>query len=142
MLKTKLLHPEILGALGGAGHGSKILIADGNYPFATRAHPNARRVYLNLAPGLLSVTDVLRVLVEAIPIEAAEVMLTDSGEAPPIHAEFRTILPAGLQLQELKRQAFYDSVRLDPDTALVIATGEQRIYANIILTVGVVPPPS
>jgi L-fucose mutarotase len=140
MLKTRLLHPEILSALGSAGHGSKILIADGNYPFATRAHPNARRVYLNLAPGLLGVTDVLQVLVGAIPIEAAYVMLTDSGEAPPIHAEFRSILPADLALQPLKRQEFYDSVRLDADTALVIATGEQRIFANIILTIGVVPP--
>jgi L-fucose mutarotase len=142
MLKTTLLHPEILSALGSAGHGSKILIADGNYPFATRAHPNARRVYLNLAPGLVSVTDVLRVLVDTIPIEAAQVMLTDAGEAPPIHAEFRTLLPAGLDLQPLNRFAFYDSVRLDADTALVIATGEQRIFANIILTIGVVPPPT
>jgi L-fucose mutarotase len=140
MLKTRLLHPEILSALGSAGHGSKILIADGNYPFATRAHPNARRVYLNLAPGLVSVTDVLRVLVDAIPIEAAYVMLTDSGAAPPIHAEFRAILPAELILQLLKLQAFYDCVLLDADTALVIATGEQRIFANLILTVGVVSP--
>src|SRR5512134_135579 len=101
MLKTRLLHPEILAALGSAGHGSRILIADGNYPFATRAHPNAHRVYLNLAPGLLNVTDVLRVLVDAIPIEAAQVMLTDAGEAPPIHGEFRAILPAGLELQPL-----------------------------------------
>jgi L-fucose mutarotase len=141
MLKYKLLHPEILSVLGGAGHGSKILIADGNYPFATRAHPNARRVYLNLAPGLIPVTDVLRVLVNAIPIEAVHVMITDSGEAPPIHEEFRAILPSELELQPLNRYAFYDAVRLDPDTALVIATGEQRIYANIILTIGVVSPP-
>ena len=35
MLKSHLLHPEILEALGRAGHSSKILIADGNYPFAT-----------------------------------------------------------------------------------------------------------
>jgi L-fucose mutarotase/ribose pyranase (RbsD/FucU family) len=27
-----------------------------------------------------------------------------------------------------------------PDLALVIATGEQRIYATILLTIGVVPP--
>jgi L-fucose mutarotase len=141
MLKTTLLHPEILSALGSAGHGSKILIADGNYPFATRAHPNARRVYLNLAPGLVSVTEVLRALLTAIPVEAAQVMLTDSGEAPPIHAEFRALLPAGVELQALPRFEFYDSVRLDPDTALVIATGEQRIFANLILVVGVVPPP-
>jgi L-fucose mutarotase len=140
MLKTRLLHPEILSALGSAGHGSKILIADGNYPFATRAHPNARRVYLNLAPGLLGVTDVLQVLVDTIPIETAYGMLTDSGEAPPIHAEFHSIIPSDLTLQPLKRQEFYDSVRLDADTALVIATGEQRIFANIILVVGVFPP--
>ena len=116
-------------------------IADGNYPFVTHGHPNACRVYLNLAPGLMGVTDVLRVLVEAIPIEAAHVMLTENDEVPPIHTEFRAILPAKLALQPLKRQAFYDAVRLDADTALVIATGEQRIYANLILIIGVVPPP-
>ena len=140
MLKYPLLHPEILAALGGAGHGSKILIADGNYPFATRAHPNARRVYLNLAPGLVTVTDVLRVLVEAIPIEAAHVMITDSGEEPSIYADFHTLLPAEVELKKTGRFEFYDAAR-DPDTALVVATGEQRIYANILLTVGVVPPP-
>ncbi len=48
MLKSKLLHPEILEALGRAGHSSKILIADGNYPFATQLGPNARLISLNL----------------------------------------------------------------------------------------------
>jgi L-fucose mutarotase len=140
MLKYQLIHPEILGALGGAGHGSKVLIADGNYPFSTRAHPNARRVYLNLAPGLVTVTDVLRALIGAIPIEAAEVMGPDSGEEPSIFADFRGILPPDLALKRLGRFEFYDAAR-ESDTALVIATGEQRIYANILLTVGVVPPP-
>jgi L-fucose mutarotase len=139
MLKYSLLHPEILGALGAAGHGSKVLIADGNYPFSTRSHPNARRVYLNLAPGLVTVTDVLRVLVSAIPIEAAEVMVPESGEEPSIFQEFRAILSSDLQLKKLGRFEFYDAAR-DPDTALVIATGEQRVYANLLLTVGVVPP--
>ncbi len=140
MLKSRLLHPEILAALASAGHGSKVLIADGNYPFSTRASPDARRVYLNFAPGLLGVTDVLSVLVSAIQIEAAAVMVPESGEEPPIHSEFRRLLPAGMALQQLGRFDFYDAAR-DPDTALVIATGEQRIYANILLTIGVVPPP-
>jgi L-fucose mutarotase/ribose pyranase (RbsD/FucU family) len=35
VLRTRLLHPEILAALAGAGHGSRVLIADGNYPFST-----------------------------------------------------------------------------------------------------------
>ncbi len=139
MLKYQLLHPEILAALGGAGHGSRILIADGNYPFATRAHPNARRVYLNLAPGLVTVTDVLRVLVDAVPLEAAHVMLTDTDEEPSILRDFRAILPRELELKKTRRFEFYDATR-DPDTVLVIATGEQRIYANILLTVGVVQP--
>ena len=66
MLKTRLLHPEILQALGEAGHGAQVLIADGNYPLLTRSSAAAHRVYLNLAPGQLTVTDVLRVLVDAI----------------------------------------------------------------------------
>ncbi len=139
MLKTKLLHPEILNALGSAGHGSKVLIADGNYPFTTRSHVNAKHVYLNLAPGLVTVTDVLRVLIEAIPIEAAEVMQPASGEEPSIFADFQSILPRELTLKPLGRFEFYDAASAS-DTALVIATGEQRIYANILLTIGTVMP--
>src|SRR3982751_2676169 len=92
MLRYQLLHPEILAALGGAGHGSQILIADGNYPFETRSNPNARRVFLNLAPGLLTATDVLSVLVDAVSVEAAHVMVPDAGDEPPIFGEFRSIL--------------------------------------------------
>lgn len=139
MLKTKLLHPEILAALGGAGHGTKVLIADGNFPFGTGANPNAKRAYLNLAPGLLTATDVLRVLVDSIPIEAAEVMQPASGDEPPIFNEFRQLLPKEIALKPLGRFEFYGAAR-EPDTALVIATGEQRIYANLLLTIGVVMP--
>lgn len=139
MLKTSLLHPEILNALAGAGHGSQILIADGNYPFSTTAGPNAALVYLNLSPGLVNATDVLRALVPAIPIEAAHVMQTADGSEPPIFAEFRALLP-GVTISPLERFTFYSAVG-EPSVCLVIATGEQRIYANILLTIGVVPPP-
>ena len=112
------------------------MIGDGNYPFATRANPAAARVYLNLAPGLLTVTDVLRVLVKAIPIEAAHVMTPDDGSEPVICAEFRGLLPPELTLEKHTRHPFYDLAR-DSDCSLVIATGEQRIYANIVLVIGV-----
>jgi len=138
MLKTRLLHPEILRALGEAGHGAQVLIADGNYPLLTRSNDAAHRVFLNLAPGLLSVTDVLGVLRDAIPIEAAHVMGPDGGEEPGIFAEFRAMLPA-TPLQRLGRFQFYDMAR-GPDLALAISTGEQRIYANLLLTIGVVMP--
>jgi L-fucose mutarotase len=138
MLKTRLLHPEILAALGEAGHGAQVLIADGNYPLATRSNPDGYRVFLNLAPGQLTVTDVLAVLVDAIPIEAAHVMGPDDGDEPGIYADFREMLP-DTELQRLGRFDFYDMAR-GPDLALAIATGEQRIYANILLTIGVVMP--
>jgi L-fucose mutarotase len=138
MLKTKLLHPEILEALGGSGHGGKILIADGNYPFSTRANPAARRVYLNFMPGILKATDVLKGIAGAIPVESADVMTPDSGEEPAIFTEFRKLLP-GVELTKHKRFPFYDLCK-DSDCCLVLATGEQRIYANILLTIGVVMP--
>lgn len=138
MLKTRLLHPQILQALGEAGHGARVLIADGNYPLSTRSNPAAHRVYLNLAPGRLSVTDVLGVVADAIPVEAVQVMGPDDGSEPSIHADFRRLLP-DMPLQRMERFAFYDMAR-GPDTVLAIATGEQRIYANILLTIGVVMP--
>lgn len=139
MIRSKLLHPEILKALASAGHGSKVLIADGNYPFSTGSNAQATRVFLNLTPGVLSVTDVLSVLTTAIPIEAATVMMPDNPPEPPIFGEFRQILSKDLQLQNLSRFEFYDAAR-SSDTTLVIATGEQRIYANILLTIGVIMP--
>ena len=138
MLKTRLLHPGILAALGEAGHGARVLIADGNYPLSTQSSGAACRVHLNLAPGLVTVTDVLRVLAESIPIEAAHVMVPGSGEEPGIFAEFRELLP-DTPLQALDRLQFYDTAR-GPDLALAISTGEQRIYANLLLSIGVVMP--
>jgi len=138
MLKSRLLHPGILQALGEAGHGAQVLIADGNYPLRTRSNDAAHRVYLNLAPGLVSVTDVLRALVDSIPVEAAHVMTPDDGPEPTIFADFRQLL-GGVELERLGRYPFYDAAR-GPDVALAIATGEERLYANLLLTIGVVTP--
>jgi L-fucose mutarotase len=140
LLTTKLIHPEILAAIAGAGHGSQVLIADGNYPCGTTAGPNSEIVYLNLSPGTVTVTDVLKAIVSAVPIEAAHVMQTADGTEPPVFGEFRELLPAGVNIQPLERFAFYHAVG-EPSVCLVVATGEQRIYANILLTIGVIPPP-
>jgi L-fucose mutarotase len=146
MLRTKLIHPQILAALGRAGHGSRVLISDGNYPHATARGPNAEMVFLNLAPGTLGVCEVLKALITAIPIEQACVMQTlKSGpyamaSDPDIWAEFRSILEStdcGGELLQIERFAFYEATR-QPDVCLIIATGEQRIYANLLLTIGVV----
>ena len=139
MLTTQLLHPEILAALASAGHGSQILIADGNYPFTTGSNPAARKVYLNLAPGVVDATQVLAALTSAIVVEAAHVMIPDDGREPPVFEEFRALLGAGSTLQTYPRFDFYEAARR-PDVALVVATAERRIYANLLLTIGVRSP--
>ena len=137
MLKTPLLHPEILKALGGAGHGSRILIADGNYPFNTEAPATATRVFLNLRRGLVSVSDVLAVLVATIPVEAALLMEPADGQTVPLHATLRGLLPEAATVTARKRMEFYTEAK-SPATTLVIATGEERRFANVLLTIGVV----
>ena len=75
MLTSKLIHPEIMSALAYCGHGSKVLIADGNYPLAEKTG-NAKKVYLGLVPGMPTVTEVLKAIHSAVEIEKAEVMGT------------------------------------------------------------------
>jgi L-fucose mutarotase len=137
MLKYKILHPQLLGALGRCGHGSRILIADSNYPHVTGAPHTAEHVYLNLAPGIVSAGEVLKALLDAVPLEAAYVMLQEDATEAPVVAEYRAILPAGVEVRGLPRFEYYDAAK-SADTCLVIATGEQRQYANLLLVVGVV----
>jgi L-fucose mutarotase len=139
MLFGPLIHPPLVAALARAGHGSTIHIADGNYPVATGARQDAERIYLNLAPGLLTVTQVLERVVAAVPVEAAAVMTPDDGDVPKSHAEIRELLPTGTRWRAVGRFGFYESCR-EPDLAVVVATGDQRLYANVLLTVGVVAP--
>lgn len=139
MLSSKLIHPEIIGALAGAGHGAKVLIADSNYPASTKIGHNAQLVYLNLRPGLPSATEVMDVLMSAIEVEGAMVMQPDDGSTPDIFADFEKGLPKNVDLQKLGRFEFYDAVQ-DPDACLIIQTGEQRLYANIMLVIGAIAP--
>jgi L-iditol 2-dehydrogenase len=91
-----MLQPDILSALGRAGHGSCVLIADGNYPVSTQSPPGAVRVFLNLRPGMVQVGDVLEVLRDTVPIEQATLMATPDGQPAAIHQELLKLLPAGV----------------------------------------------
>ena len=141
MIRGQLIHPEILGALAGAGHGSTVLISDGNFPHDTAPSPAALRVYLNLSPGRVTVSEVLAALVSAIAIEEATLMTPQDPTdwVPPAHADVEGIFPAGTPVQRLPRTAFYEATR-DESLALVIATGDTRPYANVLLTIGVIFP--
>lgn len=143
MLKGQLIHPPLLSALGRAGHGSKILIADSNYPAATTAGPNAEKIFLNVSPGVVDAVTLLKAIASTIEIEAAHVMAyaTEGPYAlerePAIWQNFRETLGGQIELEPLERFKFYETVG-QPDVAAVIASGETAIYANLLLTIGVV----
>ncbi len=135
MLRYDLLHPPLLEALATAGHGSKILIADGNYPFLTVKHPEARLIHLNISPGLLDVSQLLPVVQTAVNFEQATLMRPDDGSDVPAHLDYRQALGSDVAFDFVDRFAFYDLAR-SQDVGLIIATADQRLYANLMLTVG------
>lgn len=137
MLTTTLLHPEILHAIARAGHGSRILIADGNYPVGTTLGANSALVHLNLRPDQLTVDEILDALLSAIVVEEATVMTPAPGIDVPAQDGFRAALD-GVPFRSVERHAFYAEARTD-DVALTVASGDRRIYANLILTIGVRP---
>ena len=145
MLTIQLLHPQILSALARAGHSSKVLIADGNYPASHTLGPRGELVSLQLSPGLPTVVQVLEALLSAVPVEAAQTMdYAREGpyglkKDPPVWAQYRAAIKrAGLKLalDPVERFAFYDAVA-SPQHVLTIQTADQQIYANLLLTIGV-----
>ncbi len=134
MLTIGCIHPELIAALSLCGHGDQILIADGNYPLASKSG-QAQKVYLGLSDGIPTVPQVLQALQSVIKVEKAEVMKPEGAEVPAIFSEFYQLLP-NVQFCKLDRQGFYDACS-EPCVRLAISTGEKRIFANLLLTVGV-----
>ncbi|HYE29851.1 MAG TPA: RbsD/FucU family protein [Methylomirabilota bacterium] len=144
MLKHQLIHPEINRVLAEAGHHSLILIADGNYPASTKRGPNAKLVSLNLSPGVVTCSQVLRALLSAVPIDHAHTMGIPADDPyamqgePPVWNEYRMELrKAGLNLDltPIQKWDFYDKVN-SPDHVLTIQTADQALWANLLLVMG------
>jgi L-fucose mutarotase len=144
MLKHKLIHPKINEILGRAGHHSKILIADGNYPACSKIGPRAELVCLNLMPGLVTVAQVLEAILSAVAVDAVNTMgippddpYAQHGD-PPVWAEYREIIQAAgleLALEPIQKWEFYEAVN-SPDHVLTIQTGDQALWANVLITMG------
>jgi L-fucose mutarotase len=144
MLNHQLIHPKINEIIGRAGHHARILIADGNYPASTKKGPNAEVVCLNLSPGLVTVVQTLRAVLSAVPIDFVNVMGIPPDDAyaqqgePPVWNEYRRALQeAGLplKLEPILKWDFYEAVS-SPDHILTIQTGDQALWANVLLTLG------
>lgn len=120
------------------GHGDEIVIADGNFPSHSISHNVIR------ADGL-SGTQILKALMELFPLDTYsehQVFLMEvvpgDNYSPEIWAEYNSILQSSGEphnTQYLERFAFYEKAK---QSYAVIATGEDALYANIILKKGVI----
>jgi L-fucose mutarotase len=137
MLKTPVIHPTIMEALARSGHFAQVVIADGNLPVGAMTGPNSTTVHLNFKPGLLDALTVLEGILEVCPVQGAIVMEKPAEADAAIHDAYKKALGADVTWDTMERWAFYDKIR-NPNTTLIIQTGEQRRFANLILTVGVV----
>jgi L-fucose mutarotase len=136
-----LLGPELLATLRSMGHGDEIALVDANFP----AHAsNARVIRLD---GV-SVTRALDAVLSVMPLddffpEAAWRMAVVDNPAQelPIFEEFRRTIARHARpearLAVLERFAFYERAR---QAFAVVATGETRLYGNLLLKKGIIPP--
>jgi len=141
MLKKipKNISPDLIKVLMEMGHGDEIVIADGNFPAAANAKKLVRCDGLNAS-------DVLRSILELFPIDTfteypvSLMAVVDGDESSPlIWQEYSKILNESTAenkaIEHLERFAFYERSQ---NAYAVVATGEEALYANIILRKGVV----
>ena len=121
-----------------------MLIADGNYPASTACGPNAELVSLNLAPGIVTCSQVLETLLTAIPVDAVNTMGIPADDPyalqgdPPVWSDYRRIIAAAglsLDLQPISKWDFYEAVA-SRDHVLTIQTADRALWANVLLTLG------
>jgi L-fucose mutarotase len=135
-----MLGPDLLATLRAMGHGDEIALVDANYPALEHARRLIRADGLPLIPLLDAILQVLPVD-DFVP--QALFRASVKGNAPladPVHLEMEAVCARrvpGFALVALDGDALYARVK---NAHTIIATGEPRLYANIIIRKGVIYP--
>lgn len=137
----KILSPELLKVLCEMGHGDEIILADGNFP----AESVGRDAIVVRADGH-SVPQLLDAVLTLMPLDQysekpvalMQVVLGDPC-VPTIWDTYKDILKKheadSEAIEMVERFAFYERAK---KAYAIVATGEEAIYANILLKKGVV----
>lgn len=143
MLKNidPLLSPELLSTLRAMGHGDELAIVDANYPALSSGRP-VIRADGSSATAVAAAVLALMPLDGFVPCAAFHMRVVDNADSQmPIFDEFRSLLrkhePTMANLEGIERFAFYERVKR---CFAVVATGERRLYGNLILKKGIVRP--
>lgn len=138
-----LLSPDLLAILRAMGHGDEIAIVDANFPASSTARRLVRLDGVSATAVLDAILSVMP-LDDFVPEAAWRMQVVDAPDAEqPIFDEFRKILAAregqNIGLASLERFAFYERAKT---AYALVATGEARLYGNVILKKGIIRPQS
>ena len=135
-----VLGPKLLAILRAMGHGDEIVIADANFPAASNARRLVRADGID-AVRLAGAIAALMPLDDFVPAAASRMAVVDApNEVPAIANDFARALEANGYagpIEAIERHAFYVRAR---EAFAIVASGETRLYGNLILKKGVVRP--
>ena len=135
-----LLGPDLLKILRAMGHGDEIAIVDGNYPADTDAKRLVRmdgHDASRIADAILSVMPVDEFVPEAVFRPAA---YGDAKRMEPVFSDFEMVLKKHAPKQKITALVgsdFYNRVKA---CYAIVASGERRLYGNLIIRKGVIHP--
>lgn len=148
MLKTihPLIGPDLLHALAAMGHGDEIALVDANFPAVSVGAETVLGQALRLDG--VDVVEATRILLSLLPLDSfvddpAVVMqvVGDAKAVPPVVGLLQQAVEEAhgqpLPLKAIERFDFYARAK---QAFAVVATSERRLYGNIILKKGVIPP--
>jgi L-fucose mutarotase len=138
-----LLGPGLLSLLRAMGHGDEIVVADANFPAASTGTSLNRVLRADGSDAVRLTQAIVSVLPldDFVPAAAFRMAVVDKpDEVPPITQDFARVLKAAGYngpIEPIERHAFYARAK----TAFaIVATGEMRLYGNLILKKGVIRP--
>ena len=135
-----MLGPDLLKVLRAMGHGDEIAIVDANYPADTDARRLVRmdgHAGPRILEALLSVMPVDDFVEEAVFRPAVK---GDMARIEPVMKDYEAVLrrfEPNIRIVALIGEAFYSRVK---SAYAVIASGERRLYGNLIVRKGVIHP--
>lgn len=144
MLKgiPQILSPELLKVLCEMGHSDRLVISDGNFP----AESMGKNAIVIRCDGH-GVPELLDAILQVFPLDTyvekpvnlMEVMVGDDVETP-IWDTYKEIVKkydsrGEAVVGNIERFQFYEEAK---KAYAIIATGEQALYANVMLQKGVV----
>ena len=136
-----VLGPELLRILRAMDHGDELTIADANFPATSCAQ------HLVRAEGV-DATRMLTAVLSVLPIDTyvdcaihVMAMVDEPDTILPIFDEFQQAATDAngtpVNIKRLHRFDFYARAR---ESFAIVATGETRLYGNLLIRKGVIDP--